>query len=643
MKLTRAEKNDPELLALLGLRADGTAIETEPADDAAEAEPADDAAEAEPADDTAEAEPADDVAVDEAFQRRLSHRLRNTKFIAWLEREGYDRDAVTPQMVDEFDELQMEESRKRRAKSPPPPPPIVEDVDAAKMDQDEWDPSKMDQDEWNAGADEWMREVGHDDLTMIPAERPKWEALLRRRAARIERERAAAEKLRRETQRQAAIESLKPPKPCDIVADAKSVNDAEAALSETKRRLFEAWESKLNRLPEDVLAAWAVYHDDIGEGDFWGFLLRPRTPGPDDFPADLTAIRSGLADPEYQRFQRYSAAILQQLEPLEANLEHALNPPAGSRPSLKGWSLDEIDENDGSVWPVPRFIPHGLTFVYGLPKGGKSLWMQKLSACIAGGVPFDGIKELEHGRVLYITRDIGASRQEVKKRLMKILPRLDLSEDALDGKLILTDDPFYLNDPPSVDNLLAHNPGRFVLVVIDSLFRCVIGSLSQDVVASAAVEAIDRVSRATGAAMVAIHHEPRGGEHLFGSVMLDAAYDAQIHVERGSKRNSVIVTVQELKNAPIPDKPFAYRIEEEYLAPVAGAAPATTPKLASSRHQEMLALLPAGWFTRKEGRKLVEPLLTGSEDARRKQWERAVAEMKATGHIVVRQHSMRKT
>ena len=165
-----------------------------------------------------------------------------------------------------------------------------------------------------------------------------------------------------------------------------------------------------------------------------------------------------------------------------------------------------------------------------LPKGGKSLWMQKLSACIAGGVPFDGIEELEHGRVLYITRDIGASRQEVKKRFMKILPHLGLSEDALDRKLILTDDPFYLNDPASVDNLLAHNPGRFVLVVIDSLFRCVIGSLSQDVVVSAAVDAIDRISRATDAAVVAIHHEPRSGEHLFGSVMLDAAYGAQIWV-----------------------------------------------------------------------------------------------------------------
>jgi AAA domain len=570
----------------------------------------------------------DDAVDDKAFPKRLFCRLQNRKFVAWLEREGYDQNDVTPQMVDEFDELQMRESRKRRAKSPPPPPPpppIVELVDAAKMEEDEW----------NAGVDEWERE-GHDPGT-VPVERPKWEALLCRRAARLKAEQAKAQL---ENRRQLVINSLKPPKQSDIALNSKSICDAQNAYQKGREELSEAWNLIYQELPRDVAEAWDVYHRTEGDP---AICLRARTPTANDFPADPTKIKNGLADPEYQKFQRYSAAILQQLEQLEANLEHALNPPAGSRPPLKGWSLDEIDENDGSVWPVPRSIPHGLTFVYGLPKGGKSLWMQKLSACIAGGVPFDGIEELEHGRVLYITRDIGASRQEVKKRLMKILPHLGLSEDALDGKLILTDDPFYLNDPASVDNLLAHNPGRFVLVVIDSLFRCVSGSLSQDVVASAAVEAIDRISRATGAAMVAIHHEPRSGAHLFGSVMLDAAYDAQIHVERGKERNSVIVTVQELKNAPVPDKPFTYRIEEDYLAAVAGAASATTPKLASSRYQEMLALLPPGWFTRKEGRKLVEPLLTGAEETRRKQWQRAVAAMKASGEIEVRTTRMRKT
>ncbi|MEA2906287.1 MAG: hypothetical protein QOI12_3674 [Alphaproteobacteria bacterium] len=583
------------------------------------------------------------AADDEASLRRLYCRLENKKFIAWLKTKGCDRDAATPQMADEFDEMEVESIRQRRMNSAPSRPPIVECVD----------PARMDPDEWNAGADEWIHQ-GHDDLALIPLERPKWEELLRRRIERLEAEEARRAKARRQDLRRRVFNSLKPPKPSDIVLNGKSILDAENAYRKGLEELLAAWNLKYRELPHNVAKAWNVYHRETvyncKDGEFrqTSVFLRARQPTANDCPADLMRIEKGLAHPAYKEFQRFNAALLQRLEQLETYLEHALNPPAGSRPPLKGWSLPEIDENEGSAWPVPGVLPHGLTFLFGSPKCGKSLWMQKLSACIAGGVPVDGIEGLEHGRVLYITRDIGASRQEVKKRLMKILPRLDLSGDALDGKLILTDDPFFLNDPTSVDNLLAHNPGRFVLVVIDSLFRCVIGSLTQDVVASAAVEAIDRISRATGAAMVAVHHEPRGGEHLFGSVMLDAAYDAKIHVERGKERNTVLVTVQELKNAPIPDKAFSYRLEEEYLAPVAGIEPgtgavrATTAKPATSRHQEMLALLPTGWFTRKEGRKLIELLLIGSEEAKRKQWQRAVADMIATGHLEVRKTSLRK-
>jgi hypothetical protein len=497
------------------------------------------------------------------------------------------------------------------------------------------DPAKMEADEWNAGVDEWERE-GHD-LATIPETVLEWKALLRRRTNRLKAQQAKGQ---HEYRRQLQIDSLKTPKPSRIVLNGKSVLDAQVAYQKGRDELSEAWDSTYQELPDDVAKAWDVYHRPERNSEF---RLRTRTPTAKDISSDLTRIQNGLDDPEYEKFACYSAAILQQLERLEADLEHALNPTAGSRPPLKGWSLDEIDENDGSVWPVPKLIPHGLTFVYGQPKCGKSLLAQKLSACIAGGVPFDDFEELEHGRVLYITRDIGASRQEVKKRLVKILPRLGLSNSALDGKLILTDDPFFLNESASVDNLLAQNPGRFVLVVIDSLFRCVKGSLTQDTVVSDALEAIDKIGRATGAAMVAIHHEPRIAEHLFGSIMLDAAYDSKIHVKRGKERNSVTITVQELKNAPVPDKPFTYKIEEEYLAAVSSPVSTGTPRSAPSRFQEMLALLPPGWFTRKEGRKSVEPLLTGSEEARRKQWQRAIVAMKAGGAIEVRGTRMRKT
>lgn len=475
----------------------------------------------------------------------------------------------------------------------------------------------------------------------------------RRLAAQRERERVVqlkAEEARRqreehlERERLAAIQALTPPPIVNssAILDATAIREAQAAFKEACERLTEDWYARFRRLPEDVYVAWRLYHEDNYELGERPVALKDRTPSPQEFPDDLSLIEAALADPEYKKFQSYNAAVLQQIEQLQANVDRLLTPPPGLRPPLKGWSLDEIDENDGSVWPVPGVVPHGLTFVYGLPKCGKSLWMQKLSACIAGGVPFDDLGGLEHGRVLYITRDIGASRQEVKKRFVNILPRINIPASALNGKLILTDEPFFLNDPTSVDNLLANNPGSFVLVVIDSLFRCVNGSLSQDVVASAAVEGIDRISRATGAAMVAIHHEPRGGEHLFGSVMLDAAYDAQIHVERGGERNSAIVTVQELKNAPIPDRPFKYRVEGEYLAPISDASAVAATKPEPSRHQDMLALLPAGWISRKAARKLVEPLLTGGEEARRKQWARAITAMAKAGLLTIKGRSIRK-
>ena len=173
----------------------------------------------------------------------------------------------------------------------------------------------MDEDEWNAGVNEWIMEGNKfEDLT---SERSKWEALFRRRAARLERERAAAEEKLRLERREATIKSLKPP-PCGIVPDAKSVSDAESALSETKLKLFDAWNGKFYRLPENVRQAWTVYQEDVGGDEYPEFYLRPRTPSADDFPADLAEIRSGLANPEYEKFQRYSMAVLQQIESLES-------------------------------------------------------------------------------------------------------------------------------------------------------------------------------------------------------------------------------------------------------------------------------------------------------------------------------------
>jgi hypothetical protein len=57
----------------------------------------------------------------------------------------------------------------------------------------------------------------------------------------------------------------------------------------------------------------------------------------------------------------------------------------------------------------------------------------------------------------------------------------------------------------------------------------------------------------------------------------------------------------------------------------------------------MLGRFPSGWFTRREGRKLVEHLLTGGPEARRKQWQRALAATGANEEIEIKKNGMRKT
>jgi hypothetical protein len=343
--------------------------------------------------------------------------LRDPKFLAWLRTQGRHADRVTAQIIDEYEWENMARIRCKYANlaSAPPSAPI-EKVDAARMDPNEW----------YAGADEAERE-GHR-LGEIPMDRPSWEARIRRRIARLDaatkvqrekaqreqaqREQAQREKVQRENQRRNQINSLRPPKLDKAIVNAQAITEAQAAHQKGRDELSELWFAKYRKLPGDIASAWEIYHEAVGDDP--DFLIRPRAPAPEEFPDDLTEIKQALADPMYLEFQRFSAPVLQRIEHLEANVVRLLNPPPDSRPPLKGWSLEEIDESKGSEWLVPGVIPHGLTFVFGLPKGGKSLWMQKLSACIASGVPFDEIEQLQHGRVLYITRDIGASRQEVR-------------------------------------------------------------------------------------------------------------------------------------------------------------------------------------------------------------------------------------
>jgi hypothetical protein len=170
-----------------------------------------------------------------------------------------------------------------------------------------------------------------------------------------------------------------------------------------------------------------------------------------------------------------------------------------------------------------------------------------------------------------------------------------------------------------------------MLVVIDPLYQCVTGSLVQDAVMMEAIKGLSTISRATGAAVLLMHHEPRGSQHLFGSMLLDAALDAQIHVDRD--KDVVTVKVELLKNGQPPKRPFVYQMEAGYLAPATlamGGKDAATgaPFAEKDRYAQILERLPEIAIRESEARKLIEGLLTGkTPEAKRQAWHRVLKAM----------------
>ena len=478
---------------------------------------------------------------------------------------------------------------------------------------------ELEPEEYQAGGDQWLQEK-HRYFDGFPNTRATWAALMQRRADRIalealrkaeeEWQEAAerAERQRLETRVQ-KLQAYKLPAIQAPVPKLAAIGGAREEHDKAKTDLLQTWRARFTELPSAVQTAWQAYHHlDLGD-EFDGVYLTPRDGADiDDQNADKVVV--GLHDAAFAEFRAFNEGVRRAIKAIDDKLEHLLNPPADAFVPHRGYTLEEIKDED-EHYVLADVIPEGLSVLYGAPKVGKSSWAQKLSACVASDdARFDGA-EVAHGRVLYISCDTGARNGAVKRRLNEILTRLEL---ATNTNLVVVDDPVILNDPASVASLLEQNPGSFTLVVIDPLYQCASGSLVQDGVMMEVIKGLSAIQRTTGAAVLLIHHEPRNSQHLFGSMLLDAALDAQIHVERDE--NTVTVKVELLKNGEAPTRPLVYEFEGAYLAPATATAAggkggAVKAPTTESRYSEILTLLTDTPIRETEARKRVEHLLPG--------------------------------
>jgi hypothetical protein len=335
-------------------------------------------------------------------------------------------------------------------------------------------------------------------------------------------------------------------------------------------------------------------------------------------------------DPTWKRFAQFSDRLL-------LKLKRGIGQHVGTPlPEIEKVQLTYL--LDGIITTTDTCL------VYGGEKEGKSTWAHKLCICIASGkLDFDG-RAIKHGRVLYVTLDPGARKGQVAVRMEAICKRLGIEQP---DNLVVVHETVFLDDPLSVESLLRYNPGPFVLVVIDPLYRALTGGdPSNPKAINEAIESVIRIREATGAAVMILNHDTKAGG-MYGSKFLGAAADCKIFIERNFKTNKVTLKVEQSKNtAAMELPPIHYQLENEYLAPVGGdSTKRRDDKPASVHRPDMLALIPitTEWKSISEVRELIEHLFKAPPGkGRDKEWERTRAAWELAGLIEQRSRRMRR-
>jgi RecA-family ATPase len=180
------------------------------------------------------------------------------------------------------------------------------------------------------------------------------------------------------------------------------------------------------------------------------------------------------------------------------------------RSRFKGWKLSELGKRPDPVWILPNTVPAGLTVVYGQRKAGKSFWCIELVTCFATGKPFHGATLGKSGRVLYVAAEGGG--KAIYNLIMVVASRRGIAPAELEPNLEIVEHGMDLNNAQSVDEFLKENPGKWDLVVIDTLARCMSGDENSTPDMNMAVAECDRIRRKAGGDLILVHHQ--GGQRL---------------------------------------------------------------------------------------------------------------------------------
>jgi hypothetical protein len=244
----------------------------------------------------------------------------------------------------------------------------------------------------------------------------------------------------------------------------------------------------------------------------------------DDFPGDAAAAAHLRAVRERDR---------------ERDVAVAESPP--ERPHLRDrlLTLDALAD-----LPPVRPLVDGLIYrdtlaqLAGAPGSYKSFLSVGIASSVAAGVSFESHQVPEAGPVLYIAPE-GASG--IRVRVLAWCEKNEVDPSQVARNLRVLREPLLLKSPVEVDQAVAvAGESGVILTVLDTRARCTSGleensSTEQDI----AIRAAERIQRASGGAVLGVHHTGRGGKHGRGSNAWDGAVWSDLQIEGADLRAKV--------------------------------------------------------------------------------------------------------
>jgi AAA domain len=204
--------------------------------------------------------------------------------------------------------------------------------------------------------------------------------------------------------------------------------------------------------------------------------------------------------------------------------------PHNVRP-IRILTVNEALHRPSPRWLIEDLLPErGLGMVYGPPKNAKSFVALDMACSIAASTRW-GDRSVLPGDVVYV---LGEGAGYVGLRLRAWMDGAGVQAEQL-GRLSIVPSGVDLGNPEQVEGLLqalAERGTRPVLVVFDTLARCMSGDENQAQEMGRVVSGCDLVRERLEAAVLLVHHSRRAGDSERGSSALPGAVDTKLRLER---------------------------------------------------------------------------------------------------------------